>query len=237
MTGHRRLRTFDATNRYGLVILLIVLTYAVSAAASKRPFTSVVILVQLVTVWLAFSVSESRRAQRVAGGAIVAVAGVALVGLVVGGSPPPEAGADGLDATFFAISALLYLVAPVVILRHLIRRPVIDVQTLAGAVASYLLLGMMFAFAYRALGTVQTAPLFFGSDGSGTMSDDLFFSFVTLTTTGYGNLVPAANPGQSLAVVEAILGQLFLVTAVGKIVSDYGRRGRRPSEEPGSGQG
>ena len=51
------------------------------------------------------------------------------------------------------------------------------------------------------------------------MSQDLFFSFVTLTTTGYGNLVPTGNPGQSLAVLEAPLGQLFLVTAVGKLVS------------------
>ena len=44
----------------------------------------------------------------------------------------------------------------------------------------------------------------------------LFFSFTTLTTTGYGNLVPAQNPGQTLAVSEMILGQLFLITALGQ---------------------
>jgi DNA-binding beta-propeller fold protein YncE len=59
----------------------------------------------------------------------------------------------------------------------------------------------------------------FGSGGVGTMSQDVFFSFTTLTTTGYGNLVPAGQPGQSLAVMEMIIGQLFLVTALGKIVS------------------
>jgi hypothetical protein len=64
----------------------------------------------------------------------------------------------------------------------------------------------------------QSGP-FFGDEGDGTVSQDLFFSFVTLTTTGYGNLVPTGNPGQSLAVLEAPLGQLFLVTAVGKLVS------------------
>ena len=62
------------------------------------------------------------------------------------------------------------------------------------------------------------------------MSEDLFFSFVTLTTTGYGNLVPAGNPGQSLAVLEALLGQLFLVTAIGKVVSVWRPRGWRQSE-------
>jgi Ion channel len=55
----------------------------------------------------------------------------------------------------------------------------------------------------------------------------LVLSFVTLTTTGYGNLVPAGNPGQSLAVLEALMGQLFLVTAVGKLVSAWRPRGWR----------
>jgi hypothetical protein len=42
-----------------------------------------------------------------------------------------------------------------------------------------------------------------------------------MTTVGYGDLVPAANPGQTLAVLEALIGQLFLVVAVGKIISSY----------------
>ena len=79
-----------------------------------------------------------------------------------------------------------------------------------GALAAYLFIGMAFAFAfaYRLLGAVQASP-FFGASGDGTLSQDLFFSFVTLTTTGYGNLVPTGNPGQSLAVLEALTGQLF----------------------------
>ena len=53
------------------------------------------------------------------------------------------------------------------------------------------------------------------------MQQVLFFSFTTLTTTGYGNLVPCQNPGQTLAVSEMILGQLFLITAMGKIVTEW----------------
>ena len=60
---------------------------------------------------------------------------------------------------------------------------------------------------------------FFGAAGHGTLTQDLFFSFVTMTTVGYGNLVPAANPGQTFAVLEAVTGQLFLVVAVWKIIS------------------
>jgi voltage-gated potassium channel Kch len=77
------------------------------------------------------------------------------------------------------------------------------------------MIGMAFAFAYHALGALTAGP-FFGSQGDGSFSLDLYFSFTTLTTTGYGNLVPATNPGQSLAVLEMLIGQLFLVTAVAK---------------------
>jgi Ion channel len=96
--------------------------------------------------------------------------------------------------------------------------------------------GMAFAFTYRALGALQAGP-FFESRGEGTFSQDLFFSFTTLTTTGYGNLVPAANPGQTLAVLEMLTGQLFLVTAVAKVVSTWrpGRdRGRPPTQDHSS---
>jgi hypothetical protein len=50
-----------------------------------------------------------------------------------------------------------------------------------------------------------------------------------MTTVGYGNLVPAANPGQTLAVLEAVIGQLFLVVAVGKIISNVTLRHRDQS--------
>ena len=97
------------------------------------------------------------------------------------------------------VSGLLYVAAPVIIARHLVLRRTVDTQTILGAIAAYLMIGMSFAFAYLALGALQAGP-FFGSQGEGNFSQDLFFSFTTLTTTGYGNLVPAANPGQSLAV-------------------------------------
>ena len=116
------------------------------------------------------------------------------------------------------VGGLLYFIAPLSILRHLVMRRTIDQETLLGAVAAYLLFGMFFAFVYRSTGANQ-AGAFFGAQGDGTFSQDLFFSFTTLTTTGYGNLVPAGNPGQSFAVLEMLLGQLFLITAIGKIVS------------------
>ena len=89
-----------------------------------------------------------------------------------------------------------------------------------GAIAAYLMVGMSFAFVYQALGGLQAGP-FFGSLGEGSFLQYLVFSFTTLTTTGYGNPVPDANPGQTLAVLEMLIGQLFLVTAVARVVSAW----------------
>jgi hypothetical protein len=121
---------------------------------------------------------------------------------------------------------LLYVLAPFSIARHVAQRKKIDLETFLGALAAYLLLGMAFAFCYQFLGDVQSSPFFGEPTGDGSVAENLFFSFITLTTTGYGNLVPAQNPGQSLAVLEALVGQLFLVTAVAKIVSVWQPRGR-----------
>jgi hypothetical protein len=79
---------------------------------------------------------------------------------------------------------------------------------------------MFFAFVYRAA-AANEATAFFGVQGDGTFAQDLFFSFTTLTTTGYGNLVPAENPGQSFALAEMLIGQLFLVTTVAKVINSY----------------
>ena len=140
------------------------------------------------------------------------MAGVIAVASFFAHKPGDQLGA------IFAVSCLLYLIAPFSIVRHLVLRPVIDRETLLGAIAAYLLIGMFFAFAYKAAGELGSVP-FFGPAGHGTLSQDLFFSFVTMTTVGYGNLVPAANPGQSFAVLESLAGQLFLVAAVGKNIS------------------
>ncbi|SDJ03407.1 Ion channel [Frankineae bacterium MT45] len=209
--------------RYGLVLLLILLTYALSVSLSQNWAASVVLAVQIATVWLILHTSQARRGlQLFADVALIVAVVAAIVGLFL----QRDTGQKYLPA----ISGLLYLVAPFSIARHLIRRQVIDRETVLGSLATYLLIGMCFAFVYRTVGASQTVP-FFGDQGHGTFPEDLFFSFTTLTTTGYGNLVPAGNPGQTLAVAEMLIGQLFLVTAVAKIINSF-RPLHRSQESP-----
>ncbi|MEZ5184721.1 MAG: potassium channel family protein [Candidatus Nanopelagicales bacterium] len=207
----------DAANKYGLVLILLAVSYVASVVADSPAGITTVMLVQLLTLWLAFSASESHRAQRIAGIACLLAGLAAVAAAIFGHALHLDAGALRAISLF---SVLAYLIAPLVILRHLIRRSVVDARTILGAIAIYLMLGMMFAFTFRAIGLFQSDP-FFESGGPGDNADFLFFSFITLTTTGYGNLVPAGNPGQTTAVLEAIVGQLFLVTALAKIVSAW----------------
>jgi len=219
----RRLaRSFYSADSYGLVLLMIVATYVLATTLSRQWGASVLLTAQIATVWLALRTSEARRGLRLAANGLFVLAAAAAVANL--GAPREPA----LEPFVFGAAVVLYLVAPFSIVRHVAYRRAVDQETMLGALATYLFIGMAFAFIYRFLGAAQ-ASAFFGDRGDGNLSQDLFFSFVTLTTTGYGDLVPAGNPGQSLAVLEALLGQLFLVTAVGKLVSAWRPRGWRDS--------
>jgi Ion channel len=213
--------SFVSADSYGLVLLLVVATYVISVSMTETRAASIVLTVQLATVWLTLRTSRARRLVRLVANVVLCLAAVGVVVSLFVHKPGDQLGG------IFTICCLLYLIAPFSIVRHLMMRREIDTETLLGAVAAYLLIGMFFAFAYKAAGEFGSVP-FFGAAGDGTLSQDLFFSFVTMTTVGYGNLVPAANPGQTFAVIEAVTGQLFLVVAVGKVISSMQpRRGER----------
>jgi hypothetical protein len=219
------IQAFTSPDSYGLVLLLILITYALSATLTAAWAVSLVLFVQIATIWVTLQASQAHRHLRqVTSALLVVTAAAAVLNLFIS--------RDLADGVMAVVSGLLYVAAPIIIIRRLVQRRTVDTQTLLGAIAAYLMAGMAFAFTYRALGALQAGP-FFGSQGEGSFSQDLFFSFTTLTTTGYGNLVPDANPGQTFAVGEMLIGQLFLVTAVARVVSAWRPRqdrGRPPTE-------
>lgn len=220
--GRRLLEAFTSIDSYGPVLLSIILTYVLAVALSESDTGQIVLVAQMLNVWLVFRVSRARPAIRRATNVLLVIAASTALATLFG-----LGGDDG--PLLFAASCVLYFVAPIAIVRHLVSRRTVDVQTILGAIAAYLLIGMFYAFAYRLVGIVQDGP-FFGGDGDGTMSQDLFFSFTTMLTVGYGNLVPAGNPGQTMAVAEGLTGQLFLVVAVAKAVASW-----RPQLQPDQG--
>lgn len=219
----RLLLSFVSPNSYGMVLALIVATYviAVSAPASWVPF---VVFVQVTTVWFALRTSRAARVVRVVADVALVAATILAIFEIARGLPEEP------SARVFVVSAALYLIAPIAAIRHIGTRPTVDQETLLGAIGAYLMIGMCFAFTYRVI-AIASDQQFFGSVGDGTIDQVLFFSFTTLTTTGFGNYVPADNPGQSLAVAEMLIGQLFLIIAVGKVIAAW-----RPSRRPMLGE-
>jgi hypothetical protein len=223
----RLLQAFSSPDSYGLVLLLILVTYALSATATAGWTVSLVLFVQIATIWVTLQAAHAPPPSAGHYG------DPGRLGRRRGPEPPPLSRACR-RRDMAVISGLLYVAAPGVIVRHSVLRRTVDTQTVLGAIAAYLMVGMSFAFSHRALGALGRPVL--RAAGEGSFSQDLFFSFTTLTTTGYGNLVPAANPGQTFAVLEMLTGQLFLVTAVAKVVSTWRPSPRREHLPPNQQQ-
>ena len=96
----------------------------------------------------------------------------------------------------------------------------VTVDKIFGAICVYLLIGMMFAYAFLLLAGVHpTEPIQPAPQSPHTrLSDYLYFSYVTLTTLGYGDLVPGSAPARLLASLEAIVGQLYLTILVARLI-------------------
>jgi hypothetical protein len=206
--------------RFGIVLALLFVTFIIMASGPTGDWVPLVVVVfQGATLLAALKASGApRRLWR--------VAIVVVIVAFVSGATVWISGTDGSTGTLFVLNALLVAAAPVVIARALVQRRVIDIQTVLGALCIYVLLGMLWAFSFAAIAAIQSEP-FFAEQAKGSVADFLYFSFVTLTTTGYGDLTAAGGLGRAVAVLEALLGQLYLVTIVAVIVSRMGRIERR----------
>ncbi len=100
----------------------------------------------------------------------------------------------------------------------------VDAETLWGAVNVYVLIGLCFAFSYAALATFQP-DLFTGKFIDQPSRDQLFgyiyFSFVTLTTLGYGDVTPNTTGAATLTYLEAVIGQLYIAIMLARLVGLY----------------
>jgi len=212
---------------YGLLLGLLLVTYVLIALLERSPWERFFVSVMLgLIVLLTLHTSHVRsRAFRV---------GVALV-LVIELSTFVQAlvGRQGNDGTSYLMFVLV-LIAPLVILSRIMRHEVIGMETILGALCIYVLLGIAFAGIY--FGINDAEPLgFFAQPGPKTNVDFLYFSFITQTTVGYGDLTPGTDAGRVIVTFEALIGQVFLVTLVARLVSMYGHalhRGETPSQGP-----
>jgi len=214
---------FARGDSYGLLLALLIGLYLLIAAESHRNlwgrfFISIVLGAVLL---LAFHTSHVRARAFKIGIVLVVIADLANLLQAAFN----RQGGDG--STF--IMFLLVLAAPVVILNRIIRHETVGLETILGAICVYVLIAIAFAGIYGAIN--ETEPTgFFAQQIEPNNVDFLYFSFVTITTVGYGDLTAGTSTGRVVVTFEALIGQIFLVTLVARLVSMYGTS-RKPARD------
>ena len=200
---------------FGLALVLIVATVVVISLGQGA--IGQIISVGLSGFTLLFVLHTSgarRRTFRTASTVVIfAVAGAAVA--LIFGVQYGETAAS-------LIGLLLAFVAPLVILERILRSPTITVRLVLGALSIYLLLGLAYSYLYPLI-AFGTGEPFFVQTPSPSPVDYVYFSYVTLTTVGYGDFTAATSTGRMIAVSEALTGQLYLVSAVALLVGNIGR--------------
>jgi hypothetical protein len=111
------------------------------------------------------------------------------------------------------------------LLRFIVYAPRIDSEVLCAAVAGYLLSGLAWSLAYSLLGRLDPNSFVFTLGPKSTESmkgfTALYFSFITLSTVGYGDIVPVSGPARMLAIVEAMFGMFYVTLLIARLVSLY----------------
>jgi Ion channel len=204
--------------RYGFLLLVTVGSLAVQGTVEPSALQRVVVTALAgASLLLAFRAARlSPRLIAFAGGIAVAALAVSIVRATTGGI--------GEGAALITNAALVALGPPAIavgLVRDLRATGVVRIESLFGVLSLYVLIGMAFGFVYAAIDRLGGNPFF--AEGSPTVAHCIYFSFTTLATVGYGDFVARTDLGHTLAVSEALIGQIYLVTVVSLIVSNLRR--------------
>jgi len=215
-----RVARVRASHSYGLVLALIVVSFVFMSVAPNSTWAdSVLLLLQTITLVTALWTSGVARTDSTLSLGLVALASLTALGLLVFGG-------NGFAGAVGILSGVVTVATIGTVALGVVDQGEANVRAVTGAVCVYVLIGLLFVFLYGAIAKLGSGD-FFAQGTDGTRSLRLYFSFVTLATLGYGDYTPAGSLGRTLAIVEALFGQLYLVTVIAVLVS----RMRRASPE------
>jgi hypothetical protein len=206
-------------HRYGIVLAITIALVVFLIIAPEHPISRVVGLV-LSGGMLVVVVATSRTGDRTRR----ETAAIALVLLTVGAAFAAgfELVPKWVSATIIALLLIVTLGQLVRGVMRLLRERGVQVQAVAGALAVYLLLGIVFSLAIGIAARLSHGN-YFAQGTDGTESQHVYFSFTVMTTTGFGDLTPATRGGRALTVLEMLTGQIYLVTVISLLVGNLRR--------------
>ncbi len=215
ITGHSLIRE-SLRHRFGVLFVALLVTLAVPPLTSSGPLIKLLFSITITAVLLSglFAVSAEKKTFYV---------GLALVIPAVAARWVARLTMDtGLDAIGGALSMLFMFYLAWNILVYIIRARRVDANIIFAAVCVYLLIGFIGAFGFSILELLTEQPLRYPSDLPGGLGSretiTLYYSFVTLTTLGYGDISPVSAAARSLAMLEAVTGQLVIVVLIARLI-------------------
>ncbi|HTY89393.1 MAG TPA: ion channel [Candidatus Acidoferrum sp.] len=186
-------------------------------------------LMTLVLVLGALAVGRSRRTLAWAAGLVIPAVTARWIHHF--GQQPAWAG-------IFLAAALVYLIFLIAHFLHFIlRAPRVNADVLCAGISVYLLLGLVWVMGYMLVAQLADAkqPAFAFNAGPANQSmtgfNAYYFSFITLTTVGYGDITPVSNMARALSALEAMTGTLYVAVLISRLVALYSSQA--PPAEPG----
>jgi hypothetical protein len=211
-------RRRQAEDRFGVLLVLLVGSFVALGFSEQRWVHVVAAGLQLAAIIVAFLATGLRRGHKWLGSfALVGVGATILVGI-----EGDTASGIGEIAGVVVLGALL-----VALLDRVLRHEHVTIQTLFGAVCAYFLIGLMFSGIYGAIDNLGPTPVFGDPVDQSVFS---YFSFTTLTTVGFGDFTATTDLARRVAVIEAVLGQVFIATTLARLVSLYKSGGTAPDQ-------
>jgi len=217
----RRTEQRQVRDAYGLAFLMVFgSTLAIIASGSpiESWLTAGAALLQVMALVLTLRVSGIKRGWSLVGSLFAFGLLLAAVGLNFFGG-------DAARLASLIIWSLLMTATLWAIGRRLITYKEVTLQLVMGLLVIYVLVGLLFALAYQIADVFWAPSLVPEPQG---VSGAVYFSFVTLATLGYGDVLPGNDVVRAIAIAEALTGQLYLVSVVSVAVSRLGRR-RNPT--------
>ena len=200
--------------RYAILFYTLLLTTVAAPLVAALELSGAIIDLLLAANLLAAVIPVSTGRSRRVLLAILAVLWLARAATAWLGHP-------AVSVLTLGLWTLLAMFAAGGALRFTMRAATVDAEHLYAALSAYLLAGIFFGIFYWVLEHVE--PGTFAAPAEFSRMSAIYFSFVTLATLGYGDIVPRTDVARGLAIVEGVGGQLFLAVLVARLVSLYGR--------------
>jgi hypothetical protein len=118
--------------------------------------------------------------------------------------------------SIFGIAFIGYII--ILILRHIFKQKEVTLETIYGAIVVYILIGLLWVFFYKLTEILHPGSFSMAADIAASKKTMYYFSFITLTTLGYGDITPVSDQAKSLAMLEAVVGQMFIAVLIARLV-------------------